>query len=70
MTFHLNRVKTNAAGFDSAGKHWPGEGVNLYHAWCPAGQDTEFTEHFTRAETRDAAKAIISARFPGCSFHR
>ena len=69
--FTLRRVSINQGGYDSGGAYW-GTGAPLYYfeayEECD-GDETEISD-FIRASSREHAKDIITARYPGARFKR
>lgn len=60
----LRRVPLNSGGYDPGGAYW-GLGQPLFYVEDPDGNC-----HYLRAASRDAAKATITAAWPGASFYR
>lgn len=61
----LRRIPLNSGGYDDGGAYW-GTGQPLYHAISDCGK----FEKFTRASSRDRAKARLANDYPGLTFKR
>lgn len=66
--FELARVYLDSGGYDGGGAYW-GHGAPLYRARAFAGGGG-MVEFFLRAESRVAAKTIVTKRHPGAKFRR
>jgi len=55
--------------YDYGGAYW-GMPANLYHSAGYLEGESEITELFVRAYSRNGAKELIKARFPNVSFFR
>lgn len=61
---YLRRIRINNGGYDDGGAYW-GLGSPLYYV-----EDHDGNSQFFRARNREAAKAKISADWPGARFYR
>lgn len=83
LKMHLLRVRLDSGGYDSSGAYW-GHGKPLYRAVSSIKVPTAYGSHldpistgkldhverFTRADSRDEAKALVRQVIPGATFYR